>query len=211
MNASNIKKLLPRTPVGGVQVEDPLRGQPPETMEPFFRALSSAGGGLTTWLVPHRREIGVHWLPDPDVVWLTIIDDLDPAAAGPGSFDAETLQWWTERAEVFVVDAAKPHPRKYLAPAAMLAQGRLVLVLQTPEERREEWHRFFRQVRDLRTPTLMVDIMNGTAPGVPNCRVRAGPLGTDFAADAPYMPHPRPDALGARWPGAGGWQDHNPQ
>jgi len=67
-----------RTPVGGVQVEDPLRGQPPETMEPFFRALSSAGGGLTTWLVPHRREIGVHWLPDPDVVWLTIIDDLDP-------------------------------------------------------------------------------------------------------------------------------------
>lgn len=86
------------------------------------------------------------------------------------------------------------------------------MVVQTPAERREKWHQFFRDVRDPRTPNMVFDFKNGTMPGEPNCRVRMDSLGNEFAADAPYIPNfPRPDALGVCWPGAGSWQDHNPQ
>ncbi len=167
-------------------------------MWPLFRALL-CNGGVWTWLLPRELSIGLPSFANPNASWLTIVDDLDPAAAGPGSFGTDALGWWTQRAEVFVVDGARPHPRKYLAPADLFAEGRLTLLVQTPEERREEWHQFFRDVRDPRDPPLGVfDFTDGTLPGTPNCRMR-------------FIHFPRPDALDACWPGAGGWQEHNPQ
>jgi hypothetical protein len=210
MNVSN--KKPPRRMLAHIDRWHPemLRGRPPEMMTPLFRALVSQRG-LLTWLLPGIRTIGVPRFAHPDVVWLTMVDDLDPAAAGPGSFDTETIQWWAQRAEVFIVDAMKPHTKKYLGPAAVFAQGRLVLVVQTPEARREEWHQFFREVRDASTPNLVMDFMNSTVPGAPHHRLRMGSLGTEFPADAPFIPTPRSNSLGSCWPGNGNGREENPQ
>jgi hypothetical protein len=152
---------------------------------------------VLTWLLPDQRTIGTPWYADPDPLWLTIVDDLDPAAAGPSSFDRQALCWWAKRAEVIVVDAAKPHPRKLGPPALLVAQGRLVLVVQTKEERREVWHQFFRDARAAGTPTLVIDIMNSSVPGAQPCRMRIGGLGTEFPADAPYTPPRRGEGTGS--------------
>lgn len=186
------------------KIGDPevLRGRDPAIMWPLLRSLHSQGG-LLTWLVPHYRTIGIPSFADPDVQWLTMVDDLDPIIAGPSSFDSETLHWWVERAEVLVVDAAMPHPKKFVFPAGMLEQGALVLVVQTPEERREGWHQFIREVRDATIPALVIDIMDSTIPGANRCRLRYGELGTEFAADAPYIPARMSDGLGL----SGGFAD----
>jgi len=106
------------------KVGDPefLRGRSPKMMMPLLTALRLHRGVLT-WLLPDQRTIGTPWYADPDPLRLTIVDDLDPAAAGPSSFDREALCWWVKRAEVIVVDTAKPHPRKLGPPALLVAHA----------------------------------------------------------------------------------------
>jgi hypothetical protein len=74
----------------------------------------------------------------------SIVDDLDPAAAGPDSFDRYSLEWWATRAGPIAIDAATPTVSFYEPPGALAAAGHLVLIVQTVEERRLRWQAILR-------------------------------------------------------------------
>jgi len=85
---------------------DFLRGRDPEVMLCLLRQIRPRRAVLS-WLTPEKPLFGLpyHWDGLP---WLTIVDDLDPPAVGPDSFDGYSLEWWATRAGPIAIDAATP-------------------------------------------------------------------------------------------------------
>ena len=119
-----------------------LRGRDPNVLGPMLLTLAPRRA-LFSWLTPGVPLIGLPSFAHPNMPWLTMIDDLDPGAAGPPSFDQASLKWWAEQAQVFLIDAATPHVRMYKMIGRFAADGYLVLAVQTIEERRLVWHNYF--------------------------------------------------------------------
>jgi hypothetical protein len=161
-----------------------FRSRDPQIMGPLMLALNKSRT-LFSWLTPGSRVFGVPQWGGEDLPWLTIIDDLDPAALGPPSFDAHSLEWWATRAEMLVVDAATPTVHLYKALGSSVAMGRLVLIVQTVETRRLLWHRYFVSVRPPTARTAMMHHLKNTRPGGPKQVLRAGGLHDDFVSDRP--------------------------
>jgi hypothetical protein len=80
--------------------------------------------------------------PTLPIAWIMIINDRAPGAAGPTSFDADTLQWLFADAHAIAVDAAEPHAGLYEYLVEEGLKGHCILILQTVERRVEVWREF---------------------------------------------------------------------
>jgi hypothetical protein len=80
--------------------------------------------------------------PTRRIAWIMIINDRDPGAAGPTSFDAGTLQWLFADAHAIAVDAAEPHAGLYEYLVEEGLKGHCILIVQTVERRIEVWREF---------------------------------------------------------------------
>ena len=163
-----------------------LRGRDPEVMYRLMQKLMPRKAVLS-WLTPGKPLFGLprHLDGSP---WLTIVDDIDPVAAGPESFDKDSLKGWAIRAQVIAVDAAAPKVKVYETLGSLAADGRLVLVVQTVEARRLQWHQYFVFVRPPGTPTMMMHHLNNPRSDGPRQIVRMGGLHDDFESDRPILP-----------------------
>jgi hypothetical protein len=124
---------------------DFVRGRNPDVMWSLFQQITPRRAVLS-WLTPGKPLFGLPYHFD-GLPWLTIVDDLDPAAAGPDSFDGYSLEWWATRAGPIAIDAATPTVSLYEPLGALAAAGHLVLIIQTVKERRLRWHQYFVSVR----------------------------------------------------------------
>jgi hypothetical protein len=162
-----------KAPIGGRTVSgdgvELLRGRDPEVMWTLLQQLRSRRAVLS-WLTPGKPLFGLpnSFNQNQDMPWLTIVDDLDPAAAGPPSFGAHSLEWWATRAGPIAIDAATPTVRLYKMLGSLAAKGYLVLVVQTVETRRLLWHQYFVTVRPLGARTAMMHHLKNTRPGGQN-------------------------------------------
>lgn len=164
-----------------------LRVRDPQVMGPLLEALS-ASRTLFSCLPPGKRVIGVPEWAGKDLPWITVVDDLHVAAAGPTSFDQPFLEWWTNRAVSLIVDAATPVPDFYEFLGSSAAKGYRELLVQTVEARRLLWHEYFRRVRGPGRPAVVIDGMNNPGPGVPRQLLRVGRIGDDFGPRGPSSP-----------------------
>jgi hypothetical protein len=166
------------------------RGRSPEIIRPVFKALLRHRS-VFSLLLPNKKTIGLPYWPDADAQRVAIIDDLDVTAARPSSFDNQTLEWWAARVDIFAVDATNPPRQRFQETLAGLASDEyLLLIVQTPESRRQVWHHYFVQVCTPNTPAFVIDHMNSKVPGAPANRLCAGRLGVEFPADAPFKSIP---------------------
>jgi hypothetical protein len=163
-----------------------LRGRDPAVMGPMLQTLAPRRA-VFSWLTPGVRLIGLPPFADPDMPWLTMIDDLDHDAAGPPSFDPASLQWWAEQAQVFLVDAATPRVHLYKKIARLAADGYLVLAVQTIEERRLVWHKHFATVHPPGEKACVFHQIKSLVLGGPEQVVRMGTLSDDFEAARPVL------------------------
>jgi hypothetical protein len=124
----------------------------------------------------------------PELVGVTIVDDLDAAASGPTSFDRQSLDWWINRAIALVVDAAKPLPKLYQFFGSSAANGDRLLIVRTVEARRLLWHEFLRAARSPSRLAAVVDVMNNPGSEPARQLIRVGPLGDDFGPNRPSNP-----------------------
>jgi hypothetical protein len=164
---------------------DFVRGRNPDVMWSLFQQIRPRRAVLS-WLTPGKPLFGLPYHFD-GLPWLTIVDDLDPAAAGPDSFDGYSLEWWATRAGPIAIDAATPTVSFYEPLGALAAAGHLVLIIQTVKERRLRWHRYFVSVRPPGTPTMMMHHMKNPRPTGPKQITRIGGLHDDFASDRPIL------------------------
>jgi hypothetical protein len=171
-------------PRDGAEFSEFFRSRDPQVMGPLMLALNKSRT-LFSWLTPGSRVFGVPQWAGEYLPWLTIIDDLHPAASGPPSFDAHSLEWWATRAEALLIDAATPTVHLYETLGSQVALGRLVLIVQTVETRRLLWHRYFVSVRPPTARTAMMHHLKNTRPGGPKQVLRAGGLHDDFVSDRP--------------------------
>jgi hypothetical protein len=118
---------------------------------------------VLSWLSPGKPLFGLPYDFD-GLPWLTIVDDLDPTAAGPESFDRYSLEWWATRAGPIAIDAATPTVPFYEGLGSLAAEGHLVLIVQTVEARRLRWHDYFMSLRPPGPPTMMMHHFKNTQP-----------------------------------------------
>ena len=83
--------------------------------------------------------------PPLPISWIVILDDRHPEAAGPGSFDADTLRWLFSDAFQIAVDAAEPCMPIYEYIVEEALKGRRILIIHTIESRRAVWREFVRE------------------------------------------------------------------
>jgi hypothetical protein len=116
-----------------------------------------------------------------------MIDDLDPGAAGPPSFDQASLKWWAKQANIFLIDAATPDIRLYEIIGRYAARGFLVLAVQTIEERRLVWHKYFAAVHPPGEKAFVLHQIKSPVLGGPKQVVRMGELNDDFEKVRPVL------------------------
>jgi hypothetical protein len=162
---------------------DILRGRDPEVMCSLFQQIKGPRAVLS-WLIPAKTLFGLPYHYDV-LPWITIVDDLDPTAMGPASFDGYSLEWWATRADAIAIDAATPTVPFYDALGSLAARGLLVLIVQTVEARRLLWHQYFVSVRPPGMRTMMMHHLKNTRPGGPKQVARMGRLYDDFVSDRP--------------------------
>ena len=189
----------PKTPKGKWTIPDDgfdfIRGRHPEVMWSLIQQIRGRRAVLS-WLTPAKPLFGLpyHWDGLP---WLTIVDDLDPAAAGPDSFDGYSLEWWATRAGPIAIDAATPTVSFYEPLGELAAAGHLVLIVQTVEERRPPWHQYFVSDRRPGMPTMMMHYLKNPRPNGPKQVARIGGLHDDFESD---RTHPNQFGFGSTPP-----------
>jgi hypothetical protein len=176
------------------EISEFLSVRDPQVMGPLLQALSPRRA-LFSCLPPGTRVIGVPAWAGEDLPWLTIVDDLHAAAAGPTSFDPQSLEWWATRASLLFIDAATPQTHIYSMLGKIAAEGHLVFIVQTVEARRPQWHEYFVSVCSPTLQRLVMHQLRCTQPGKPAQVIRMGGLGDDFASDRPVV---RPSAWKAR-------------
>ena len=164
---------------------DVLHGRDPEVMWSLMEQIKPRRAVLS-WLTPGKPLFGLPYYFD-GLPWLTIVDDLDPAAAGPDSFDGYSLEWWATRAGPIAIDAATPTVSFYERLGSLAAEGHLVLIVQTVEARRLPWHEYFVSVRPPGTPTIMMHHLKNPRPDGPKQVTRIGGLYDDFVSDRPFL------------------------
>ena len=69
--------------------------------------------------------------PTLPIDWIVIIDDRNSEAAGPSSYDADTLRWLFTDAFQIVVDAAEPYMPIYEYIVEEALTGRRILIVHT--------------------------------------------------------------------------------
>jgi hypothetical protein len=164
---------------------DILHGRDPEVMWSLLEQLKPRRAVLS-WLTPGKPLFGLLY-PFEGLPWLTIVDDLEPAAAGPDSFDGYSLEWWATRAGPIAIDAATPTVPLYKMLGSLAADGLLVLIVQTVEERRLPWHQYVRSVRPAGARTFMMHHLKNTRGEGPKQILRTGELDEDFVSDRPFL------------------------
>jgi hypothetical protein len=174
-------------PTDGDEFSEFLNSRDPQVMGPLLQSLSNRRA-LFSVLPPGKRVIGMPAWVSRDLPWLTIVDDLHAAAAGPPSFDQPSLEWWTNRAVALIVDAAKPRPDFYEFLGSSVAKGQRLLLVQTVEVRRLLWHEYFRRARAPSRPAAVIDLMNNPGPGAPRQLLRMGQISDDFGPRGPSSP-----------------------
>ena len=163
---------------------DVLHGRDPEVMWALLEQIKPYRAVLS-WLMPEKPLFGLLY-PFEGLPWITIVDDQDAAATGPDSFDQYSLEWWATRAGPIVIDAATPTVRLYKTLGSMAADGLLVLIVQTIEARRLQWHQYFVSIRPPNAPTMMIHHLRNTRGEGPKQILRVGRLHDDFLTDRPF-------------------------
>jgi hypothetical protein len=104
-------------------------------------------GGMFYGIVVARVTPGVVLeIPIPrNRAWLIIIDDLAPGAAGPGSFEPETMDWLLSDASLVAIDSAEPEPQRYRTFVRDSVMGNRFLVVQTTPECQIIWRELLRE------------------------------------------------------------------
>jgi len=101
--------------------------------------------------------------PPLPIPWIIVMDDRDPGALGPSSFDAGTLRWVFTDAYRIAVDAAEPQMPLYQWFVEEGLKRARILIIQTIESRLGMWREFSRKNCELYGILEIVPVRNNPA------------------------------------------------